>query len=996
MLSPEASAAPGKWRTDKAEYQRGVMDAFSDAYVETVVIMSSAQIGKALALDTPIPTPSGWSTMGALRVGDEVFDEAGSPCRVVFATEVMHDRPCYAVEFSDGASLVADADHLWFVESDKIVPGQGYSGVITTEYMASTLKYGARGHRNRYAVPVAGPVHCPEAALPVDPYVLGAWLGDGNRASACITTSAGDAALMAASIECAGHVVETSGEGTITLHIDRRRDTHVCVRGHDLTIVGKNSTGGCAECARIRSRNLIRRKYGNPEDVIPEIRAKDTLYAKLRGLGVLNNKHIPAAYLRAGVGQRMDLLRGLLDTDGTVSARGGRVEFCTTTPALRDGVLELIRSVGFKPTLAEKHPRTSYKGVLVEGATAWSISFMAYSDSQLFRLERKQARLRPRDGSRISETFRRRVTEVYPVASVPVRCIQVDSPSHLYLAGRHFIPTHNTEIVNNIVGYFIDQDPSPMLVVQPTLDMGQAWSKDRLAPMLRDTPALQGRVKDVKSRFSDNTILHKKFPGGHLTVCGANSPSSLASRPVRVVLCDEVDRYPLSAGSEGDPVNLAWKRATAFWNKKRLLCSTPTIKADPANGTGSRIELAFDNSDKRYFFLPCPHCGHKQVLKWANVHWPEGHPEEAKYHCEECGAEWSEAQRRAAIRHGEWVATAPFHGTAGFHIWEAYSPFSSLAKIAIAFIEAKRMPETLKTWVNTVLGESWEEEAYQVESTPLMERREDYGPEVPEGVAVLTAGVDTQDDRLEVEVVGWGLEHESWDVDYRIFYGDPNRPEVWQDLLDYLRTPLVHACGAQMKIEATCVDTGGHCTEAVYRFCKKNERHRIFAVKGNPNPGQPIVGKPSKRNKGKVKLFPLGVDSAKELIYSRLRIQEPGPGYCHFPLDRDQEFFDQLTAEKRTTKYVQGRPRLVWTQTRKRNEALDCRVYNVAAYLILKPSIPALLKRLAARAQRQTIPVLTPAPKPEPPVLHEEKVPESVVPKKRVARRRSGGFVHGW
>lgn len=551
-----------------------------------------------------------------------------------------------------------------------------------------------------------------------------------------------------------------------------------------------------------------------------------------------------------------------------------------------------------------------------------------------------------------------------------------------------------TEIVNNIVGYFIDQDPAPMLVVQPTLDMGQAWSKDRLAPMLRDCPTLQGRVRDVKSRFSDNTILHKKFPGGHLTVCGANSPSSLASRPVRIVLCDEVDRYPASAGTEGDPVNLAWKRATAFWNKKRLLCSTPTVKADLSQGTGSRIELAFEHSDKRFYHLECPHCMHEQVLRWANVQWPEGHPELALYHCENCGSAWSETQRRAAIRKGRWIATAPFTGTAGFHIWEAYSPFSSLGAIAVAFLEAKKMPETLKTWVNTVLGESWEEAANKLEATPLMERREDYGPEIPEGVAVLTAGVDTQDDRLEVEVTGWGLDFETWNVDYRIFYGDPNRPEVWQELKDRLLEPYMHECGREMKIAATCVDTAGHCTDEAYKFCKTNERHRVYAIKGNPNPGQAIVGKPSKRNKGKVKLFPIGVDSAKEVVYSRLRIAEPGPGYCHFPIERDQEYFDQLTAEKRVTQYFKGKPKMVWAQTRRRNEALDCRVYSLAAYIILRPSIPALLRRLSRKPA--AVPVLAARPEPEKPVLREENQPEAVVPRKRIARRSSGGFVQGW
>lgn len=544
-----------------------------------------------------------------------------------------------------------------------------------------------------------------------------------------------------------------------------------------------------------------------------------------------------------------------------------------------------------------------------------------------------------------------------------------------------------TEIVNNIVGFFIHQDPSPMLVVQPTLDMGQAWSKDRLAPMLRDSPALRGRVKDVKSRASDNTIMHKKFPGGHMTICGANSPSSLASRPIRVVLNDEVDRYPASAGAEGDPVKLAWKRTTTFWNRKGLLCSTPTLK-----GT-SRIEVAFEESDKRYYMVPCPHCGEVQALKWANVKWPPGHPAAAEYQCEACGVMWSDIERRRALRKGFWKATAPFKGVAGFHLWEAYSPWSSLGRMAEAFEEARKQPETLKTFINTVLGETWEEDGSGVDPNPLMDRREDYGPKVPFEAAVLFAGVDTQDDRFEVEVAAFGPQNETWNMDFKVIHGDPSRPETQQQLLDYLRTPWTHTSGRKMMISGTGIDTQGHHTAAIQTFVKKyGRRFNIFALRGNPNPGTPMVGRPQKNNKLKVKQFPVGTATAKELIYSRLRVVDPGPGYCHFPVDRDEEYFAQLTAERVVTKWVRGRPTRVWEQTRKRNEALDCRVYALVAYTIVNPAIDKILARVQEPVEKaEEKPV-----EHEKPVLDEERVPEVALRRKPARRQSSSGFVMGW
>ncbi|WP_449246558.1 phage terminase large subunit family protein [Desulfarculus baarsii] len=495
-----------------------------------------------------------------------------------------------------------------------------------------------------------------------------------------------------------------------------------------------------------------------------------------------------------------------------------------------------------------------------------------------------------------------------------------------------------TEIINNVVGFVIDQDPAPMLVVQPTLAMAQTWSKDRLAPMIRDTPALHGKVKQARSRDSGNTLLHKIFPGGHITMAGANSPASLASRPVRLVLLDEVDRFKASAGAEGDPTSLAFKRSTTFWNRKHAMVSTPGIKG------ASRIELAFAGSDQRRFFAPCPHCGHEQFLVWGNVHWEKddygGHrPETACYACQECGAVWNDADRWRAIRKGHWRATAPFRGVAGFHLNELYSPWVSFARLVESFLEAKRLPDTLKVWVNTALGEPWEERGDGIEDGTLLSRAYDWGETAPAQVLVLTAGVDVQDDRIEIEVVGWGLHEQCWSIDYLIIEGDPAKPEIWQTLDAALVGSYETDDGRRLMIRAACVDTGGHHTQAAYGFCKSRWLRRIWAIKGVAGQGRPVwPPRFSTRNKGRTPLYAVGVDSAKEVIYARLKIEEPGPGYCHFPASRDAEYFRQMAAEKAVTEHKNGFPARKWVKTRGRNEALDCRVYAYAALEGLKAS----------------------------------------------------------
>lgn len=509
-----------------------------------------------------------------------------------------------------------------------------------------------------------------------------------------------------------------------------------------------------------------------------------------------------------------------------------------------------------------------------------------------------------------------------------------------------------SELLNNVFGWHATQDPCPILMVQPTIDAGRAYVKERLNPMISSCAALRRliprtkRIDKAKRKARDlglvdtddddatSTVAYKPFPGGYLAVVGANSPVGLASRPIRVVLFDEVDRTPHSAKKEGDPVALAWRRTATFPNRKRVVSSTPTEKGS------SRIEALFESSDKRFFQVPCAHCGTYQRLVWSQVRWPKGRPREAHYCCEHCGGTMTTAQKNKQIRLGYWKVTNLEGQYPGFHLSELYSPFKTLAEMVVEFLEARKSPETLRTWINTALGETYEEPGSKLEPAMLAARAEDWGLLPTPQVLVVTCGVDVQADRLEIERVGWGVDEESWSLDYKIIYGDPSAPTLWAELDAYLLTPSITADNRLLPVKATCIDSGGHNTDDVYKFVRSRAGRRVWAIKGVAGQGKPVWPlRASKNNKGKIPLFLVGVDSAKDAVYRRLATPAPGPGYCHFPLDRDAEYYAQLTAEKRVTEWVKGFPRRTYVKKDDdANEALDCRVYAYAALRSLAPN----------------------------------------------------------
>lgn len=515
-----------------------------------------------------------------------------------------------------------------------------------------------------------------------------------------------------------------------------------------------------------------------------------------------------------------------------------------------------------------------------------------------------------------------------------------------------------TELLLNILGYFMAYAPAPILVMQPTLDMGQTFSKDRLAPMIRDTPVLRGLV-DVKSRYAGNTILKKNFPGGHITIVGANSATGLASRPIKVLLADEVDRYPGSAGTEGDPLSLAQKRQTTFWDKKTVMVSTPVIKGH------SRIETEYNQSTREEWNVPCPECGHYQPFVWANLIFdPDDLQKEIVYKCERCGCVSNEYRWKQQSQQGRFVAENPGAETRGFHLNTLASTFCGWKEIVQKFIVAKEQldqgnPEGMKVWVNTELGETWEERGEQVEDTELFNRREIYDAVVPEEVLVLTAGVDVQDDRFEVEIVGWGVGKESWGIRYQKIYGDMLKEQVWEDLDAFLQTVWCKKDGTALRIISCCIDSGGHHTDQVYRFTKERYERGVWAIKGKGGAEVPYIRNPTTNNRVKTPLFIIGVDAGKVLLYQRLRHNTKGPNYCHFPANEeagyDETYFKGLTSEKMVVRFRKGRSVTVWElkdSKYKRNEPLDLRNYATAALEIANPVLAKPEPGMAQRPRR--------------------------------------------
>lgn len=532
-------------------------------------------------------------------------------------------------------------------------------------------------------------------------------------------------------------------------------------------------------------------------------------------------------------------------------------------------------------------------------------------------------------------------TERTPYLREIMDCLSPSSPVEkvVFMKGAQI---GGTEAGNNWIGYVIHHAPGPMLAVQPTVEMAKRWSKQRVAGLIDSTPVLRERVKEARSRDSGNTVQSKEFPGGILVMTGANSAVGLRSMPVRYLFLDEVDAYDFDVDGEGDPVSLASQRTITFGNRKIFLVSTPTIQGF------SRIELEYEASDRRRWWVPCPECNEYQVLDEKRLQWPKDQPEEAAYFCEHCGVAIPSHRKAWMNSRGVWRADNPVSAIAGFWLSGLNSPWLTWAQIAERKAAAKD-DAAMKVYVNTIEARTWAESGEAPEWQRLYDRREDYPIGiVPKGGIFLTAGVDVQKDRLEVEIVAWGQERESWSVDYRVFPGDPNREEVWKHVDDLLEETFPDAEGVELPIYRLAVDTG-YATPAVYAWVRKKQLDRVIAVKGTNKTSAPLgavthedVTVQGKKKRRGFMVWPVGSSFCKSELYGFLRKDkptdeqleagEPYPsGYCHYP-KYPEEFFKQLTAERLVTvKDRRGFPYREWRKLRERNEVLDCRVYARAA-----------------------------------------------------------------
>ncbi len=515
----------------------------------------------------------------------------------------------------------------------------------------------------------------------------------------------------------------------------------------------------------------------------------------------------------------------------------------------------------------------------------------------------------------------------------------------------------------NTIGYHVHYDPTSIMVIDPTLEMGEKFSKTRLSPMIRDTPVLAERIDD-RSRTSGNTIMNKMFPGGYITIVGANSPASLAAQPVRIVLADELDRYPPTAGKEGDPLFLAEQRTKSYWNRKTVITSTPTVKGD------SRVETEYEHSTMGEWNIPCPGCGTMQPLEWGKIIFDSGGFRSGENRnvfmkCESCDEVFTETEWKSMSAKGRYIEEHPERETKGFHLNSLASTFSHWDEIVDKFLLAvdeknKGNLEPLKSWTNTEMAQTWEEEGQSIDYSDLLDRLEKYPAEAPEGVLYITCGIDVQDDRFEFEFVGWGIGKESWGLGYNILYGDLKRPDVWNQLDMHLQRSFQKSDGTVLKVGCTCIDSGGHYTNEVYKFVKDKTSRRVFAIKGRAGDEVPFIGRPSKGNRQNVPLFLIGVDSGKAFVMDRLGVKHPGPGYCHFSANEEhrytEEYFRGLTAEKRIVIYRKGRSMYSWELRNKgyrRNEPLDIRDYATAALEIANPPLEGMQKHTRTRGRRQ-------------------------------------------
>jgi phage terminase large subunit GpA-like protein len=928
-LSSESSYTEGRWQT--IPFQVAILNAMGNDDITTIDFIKSARVGYALALGTEIPTKKGFLTMESLCIGDSVFDEEGKPCNVTYKSEVYTDHDCYKIKFDDGSQIIADGGHRWLVDSrtslGRLFDRFNYfekTGILTTSELFNHKHYKRHGEpktRGRFSIKNTKPIHANAKKTGIDLYWLGLWLGDGSASSGSITIGKSD-------IEEVKRLAIKDGFNNAYVVTDR---------------------------------------FGNYNfNVEPAtIPRSDCFHKRLVDLDVMHDKKIPFNIFDLSINQRLRLLQGLMDSDGHI-VKDGRCEFYNTNTLLTDGVFELCQSLGIKAYIREK----TQHGLLPNGTFAKSIKamhvvgFMPGNKFKVFRNRRKLSRQKP--GTGILD--RRVIVDIIKIESVPVQCISVDSPSSLFLASKSLIPTHNTKMILATIGYMTEHKKRNQMLWQPTEGAAKEFMKAHVDSMIRDVPVVRDLAPWIGQKNSSNTQDNKVFTNRkQLYVKGGASSKNYREKSVDTVYYDELSSFESNIEKEGSATSLGDKRTEGSAFRKSIRGSTPKIEGD------CLISIEAESAEHLFQrFLPCPECNHYQPLIFGGskfdhgLKWDEGVPSSAHYVCEKCHAQIQNSQLTEMDLQGYWksengittkdsltfydleggIVDAPEH--VAFHIWTIYSPLTSWAQIVKDFYRAKTDQEKFKTFVNTTLGETWKIDAgEQLEWELLYNRREHYIAPVPDGVAYLTCAIDTQDDRFEFEVKGWGADLESWSIDYVQLHGNLTRPEIWGVLSEMITRVYIDRHGREYSAQLITIDSGGHFTSEVYEFSKRMGKKFVVPIKGASIKGRPIESFPNKpMQKEKVFLTIVGTENAKQVVYNQLKLPEVGAGYCHYPIARthDENYFKMLTAEK----YVTRGKTSGWDAGGRRNEAWDCHIYNLVAIKIAIRKFGINLDRLAA------------------------------------------------
>lgn len=960
LVIRQPGAAGGPWSADETPYMVEPMNALTSRRHEAVVFIGPARTGKALDVDTPIPTPDGFTRMGDLVVGDEVFGPDGQTTTVVAAHPPQYERPCYEVEFSDGSKIVADAEHLWEVERFYWKTPTWRDCVLTTEQLIAdgvtyALKDDGRA-RFRFRVRQTRPIELPENNLLIDPYILGVWLGNGRKDDGRIIQHADDTEHYELFLQlCGFDKVTTSADGV--------------------------------SCQQIRVTGLL---------------------PKLKTLGVWNNKHIPNEYLRASKQQRLELLQGLMDTDGYAGGERAVCEFSTTIDRLKDGFLELARTLGLKPVARHADTSWTHAGERRYGK-AWRIHFSVGNDVVPFLLKRKRVAFRKTE----VDTDFRQIVAIRSVPSRPVRCIGVDNERHLFLAGEGFVPTHNTaSLLQGWMTHNVVNDPGDMLFLQMSKGKAREFSKTDIDRAIRNSPKVRAMLSP---RAVDSNTFDIMFRHGMWLRVAWPTVDNVSGSTYRYVAVTDIDRIDNAdnVDGEGPLFDLAKKRTTTFLSRgKTLVESSPGrpfedpkwSPATPHEGPPCKgIVALYNRSTRERLYWQCPDCREHfeakpglalfsmlpsenellEEVRSANI--PALARKFANVICPCCGSVLQHKDKQHFNRRGIWlpdgcaltkerevVGTAIESTIRGFWLGGVAAFKQSWESIVTQYLYGLQdyaltgSEEKLKQTTNTDQGMPYMPRHLVEVSTGLATPRERGEVHLeryvaPEEARAVTVSVDVQggqNARFDVQVHAVGIGGEQWVID-RFAIRDSKRPGATQDsfapidpasfpedwdvlteriLLSTWRTPHENL---EIHPLAVIVDSGGEdgVTHNAYSWYRKARKmgfgKRAFLYKGGSAPNAPdmretMVGKIAGKGKDDIPLLHCNPNKLSDGVDAGLRRPTPGPGYIHFPAAQHPTlnpngwvkpaFFDELEAE------IRGKGG-VWTQVRKRNETFDhCRM----------------------------------------------------------------------